>query len=204
MRGTPDALLFDFDGVLGDTERLHWGCWAQVVREYSGFELTWDAYRKHGVGVSDDAFNEFIERAGGPSPNELRAVLYPRKKALFLERIVVDPPILPETREMVKSLTLPAAVVSSSARAEIEPILAAAGIADCFAATVFGGDVREMKPSPEPYLKAGMLLGAIRPVVFEDSEAGLASGYASGYETVRVPDPADLARLVRERLAAHA
>ena len=50
--GDFDAILFDFDGVLADTEPVHWACWAEVLRPF-GAALTWEYYRDHGIGIDD-------------------------------------------------------------------------------------------------------------------------------------------------------
>ena len=77
---------------------------------------------------------------------------------------------------------VPLAICSGAARAEIEPVITAAGLAPCFRAIVSSDDVVEGKPDPEGYVKALELLGAdpAEAVVFEDTEAGIASARAAG------------------------
>lgn len=193
-----DAFLFDFDGVLADTEPVHWKAWADALNSCAGFELTWETYQRFAVGSPDTALAELIESMGGPSAGQVMSDIFPRKSALFLQRVRTSPPILSETREMIRLLSgqHSVAVVSSSTRTEIEPVLDAARLRSCFHALVFGEDVRELKPAPEPYQKAAELLGAVRPVVFEDSEPGMASGRAAGFTVVPVGHPSELARLV--------
>ncbi len=59
------AILFDFDGVLADTEPIHFVCWAQVLRPL-GIDLDWDTFRRHGVGLTDLALLEFLARQAVP------------------------------------------------------------------------------------------------------------------------------------------
>lgn len=92
------------------------------------------------------------------------------------------------------------AVVTSSGRGEVEPILEKAGLLGHFRAAVYGGDVQNLKPAPDPYLKAAALLGAVRPLVVEDSDAGAASGRAAGFDVLRVVTSAEVPGALRERL----
>jgi sugar-phosphatase len=77
---------------------------------------------------------------------------------------------------------VPLAICSGAARAEIEPVVEAAGLAGCFRAIVSSDDVTRGKPDPEGYRKTLELLGAdpAHAAVFEDTEAGVASARAAG------------------------
>jgi beta-phosphoglucomutase-like phosphatase (HAD superfamily) len=88
------------------------------------------------------------------------------------------------------------AVVSSSACDEIEPLLEGAGLRQYFDTVVGGGDVKKHKPDPEPYRLAATRLGVDRAVVLEDSEAGLASGRAAGFDVIAVKHPEDVPALL--------
>ncbi len=69
-----------------------------------------------------------------------------------------------------------------------------------FQASVYGDEVANLKPHPEPYLLAGQRLGVKNPLVFEDSDAGIASARAAGFHAIQVPHPADLPRLIAESI----
>jgi HAD superfamily hydrolase (TIGR01509 family) len=196
-----DAVLFDFDGVLADSEPVHFACWAEIVRPF-GFELTWEAFCNHCVGFMDREFLAWLARQTKPPvPVERLREQQPRKRQMFLERMLAEPPVDPAVIDLVNSLySYKLAVVTSSNRREVEPMLERLGIRSCFGAVVCGGDVEHHKPAPDPYLRAAELLGATRPLVVEDSEAGVASGRAAGFDVLRVPSPALTARLVREAL----
>src|SRR5262249_16077652 len=116
------------------------------------------------------------------------------------------PPFLPETAELIEKLQADyaLAVVSSSSTEEIEPMLEAGGLRQHFRTVVGGNQVKVQKPDPEPYLLAAQRLGVRRALVLEDSAAGMASGRAAGFEVLAVTHPADVPRLLLERLAQRA
>ena len=64
-----DSILFDFDGVLADTEPLHWATWAEVLKPL-GVTLTWDYYSRHAVGI-DDRTNSFAQPSNGQANKPL-------------------------------------------------------------------------------------------------------------------------------------
>ena len=113
------------------------------------------------------------------------------------------PPFLHETIELVKQLSLDhrLAVVSSSGRTEVEPPLALVGLLPCFQIVVTCEDVQRLKPAPDPYLLAAKRLGARKPLVIEDSDAGVASAQAAGFELIRVSGAATMASELRAFLA---
>jgi len=198
-----DAVLFDFDGVLADTEPIHYSCWREILVPF-GIDLNWDFYRKQCIGLSDRLM---IQRLASermpPIPFEEIWPEYERKQVMFRERLMADPPFLAETVELIRDLSpvLKLAVVSSSGRTEVEPPLERAGIRPCFQAFVCGREVPNLKPAPDPYLRAAELLGVRRPLVIEDSDAGVASGKAAGFDVLRVSQPeavpAEVRRLLR-------
>lgn len=117
--------------------------------------------------------------------------------------LAATPPFPQATLDLVQELksSYKLAVVSSSHRLEIEPPLERAGIRGCFQALVCGAEVPNMKPAPDPYLRAAELLGARSPLVVEDSSAGVASAIAAGFQVLRLPRPESLSRELRRVLA---
>ena len=91
----------------------------------------------------------------------------------------------------------PVGVVSSAAREEIEPVLAAAGLDDVFHVVVSAEDVTHGKPHPEAYERAARLLGvpAVEILAFEDSEAGVAAAKAAGMRVAALTRTVGAARL---------
>jgi len=199
LKAAYDSVLFDFDGVLADTEPIHWACWREILAPL-GIELPWDVYCGNCIGVVDTDMLSFLATLGPTTAESLRPH-YPRKKELFRTRVLEATPCAAETVELVRSLTdYRLAVVTSSGRQEVEPVLERAGIRECFSAMVFGGDVKRHKPAPEPYLLAASRLGANRPLVVEDSEAGVASARAAGFDVIRVGCSAEVPVAVRSTL----
>jgi beta-phosphoglucomutase len=199
---TWDAILFDFDGVLADTEPLHWRCWNEILAPFS-IQLSWETFQKECIGVSDRALIERLAAQRQPPIvfEELWA-RYPAKKDLFRRQITEAPPFMDETIGLVRELSASykLAVVTSSARTEIEPALVTGRIRECFQDLVCGREVDNLKPAPDPYLRAAELLGAKRPLVIEDSDAGVASARAAGFEVLRINDVKGVAAAVRELL----
>ncbi|MCW5981211.1 MAG: HAD family phosphatase [Bryobacteraceae bacterium] len=201
-----DAILFDFDGVLIDSEPLHCACWAEVLAPL-GVTLDWTTYRAHCIGVADRDMIAFLAaRAGGRLSAERLWQEYPRKNRKFLERVVANPPFPPETVALIGELqpAYPLAVVSSSGRSEVEPVLAAGGLLRFLSGAVYGDEVGRHKPDPEPYILAAARLGARSPLVVEDSVPGIESARAAGFDVVRVGSADETAQVVRRRLNGQA
>ena len=198
-----DAILFDFDGVLVDSEPIHYHCWIEVLSPF-GFHMDWDTYVRTCVGISDRTMIERFALAQSPAldPDVLFAQ-YPRKKEVFRDRMLAANPFPKATLELIPELAvrLPLAVVSSSGRTEVEPPLIAAGLMQYFGATVFGLEAGKLKPAPDPYLKAAEMLNVRNPLVIEDSDAGVASGRAAGFEVLRIAHPDELSASLRKNLA---
>jgi HAD superfamily hydrolase (TIGR01509 family) len=197
-----DAVLFDFDGVLADTEPIHYACWREVMLPF-GIELGWDFYRNNCIGVSDRLMvAQLASERVPPIPFEDIWPEYDRKQLLFRARLEQDPPFLDSTLQLVRDLakTYRLAVVSSSGRLEVEPPVERAGIRSCFQAFVCGREVPKVKPAPDPYLRAAELLGVSRPLVIEDSDAGVESARAAGFEVLRVSSAEAVAEEVRAKL----
>ena len=196
-----DGIFFDFDGVLADTEPVHWKCWSEILARY-GIDLTWARYERECIGIADRDMLDTLRRMA-EQPVALEALLaeYPNKKALFRARMEAESPVPHATIEFLRGLEgYRLAVVSSSGRSELEPILERAGVRGLFQAVVCGDDVSHLKPAPDPYLKAAELTGASRALVVEDSVAGIESARRAGMDWLRVPSAAAMPSLVLDRL----
>ncbi len=196
-----EAILFDFDGVLADTEPVHHLCWAQALAPH-GIDLDWETYRDHCVGRPDRELVALVAaRAGFEDRIDRLWAEYPRKQELFRQRMLAGPPISAEVIELLNSLgAYRLAIVSSTSRAELEAALIRAGIRDRFAALVSAEDVERHKPAPDPYALAAERLNVRCALVVEDSQAGLASGRAAGFEVLLIPEARRLPELLRARL----
>lgn len=193
-----DSILFDFDGVLADTEPIHYQCWLEVLAPF-GIEPSWDYYQRECIGISDRLM---VERISTPALFDQIWSKYADKQALFRHKLTLKSPFLEETAALISDLSprYKLAVVSSSGRTEVEPPIVRAGLREHFQAMVCGREAGNLKPAPDPYLHAAELLGAENPLVVEDSAAGEASGLAAGFEVLRVTSaesvPGDLRTLL--------
>jgi HAD superfamily hydrolase (TIGR01509 family) len=197
-----DAILFDFDGVLADTEPVHYECWKEALAPI-GVTLTWDFYSRNCVGMADSEMVNLIGAAcNTPRPGEELWKQYPVKKGLFRARMTGAPPFARGLGELLSeaSARCKLAVVTSSARSEVEPVLEAGGLLGYFSGFVCGREAGALKPAPDPYLAAAKLLGAVKPLVVEDSAPGIAAGRAAGFDVLAVPSAEEMPRLVLDRI----
>ncbi|MFG2090074.1 MULTISPECIES: HAD family hydrolase [unclassified Spirillospora] len=186
-RGGPQAVLFDMDGLLIDSERV----WLEVESEvmaWLGGEWS-PAHQERLVGGSlDIAVRYMLELTGADAdPGEVGR----RMLDGMAERLGTCVPMMPGAKDLlseIRAAGVTAALVSSSHRRLIEPVLDAVG-REHFALSVAGDEVSRTKPDPEPYLTAAARLGAdpARCVVLEDSPNGVAAAEAAGCVTVAVP-----------------
>jgi HAD superfamily hydrolase (TIGR01509 family) len=187
-----EALLFDFNGVITDDEEQHRAAFAELLAE-AGIPLTREQYYADYLGCDDrSAFIEAYRRAGQPlDPGRLDA-LVARKSQAYARLIGTTPALVPGAAAFVRAAAarFRLGLVSGAQRREIEPALAGAGLADCFAVIVAAEDVPRCKPDPVGYLTARAALGRGAPlpvercVVLEDSLAGLAAARAAGMRCV--------------------
>lgn len=203
MDSAPEALIFDFDGVIADTEPLYWRAWCELLKPYA-ISFPWDDYCRIGRGIRDEKMlPSLAEIVRDPEVMEQIRRRLPERKELVRKWKLDEPPIAQSTVQLLHSLKgWKVGLVTSSDHADIEALLQHAGIADCFDACVFGEEITRHKPDPAPYLLVRHKLGVRGGIAFEDSDAGILSAAAAGFQTVRVPTPDDLPRLIREVLGA--
>lgn len=168
-------------------------------------DLDWETYQRYCVGISDLRMLQFFcQIAKKPVTTDEVLALYPQKRKIFQElamtRSIVDERLVHLLRGL-RGLQL--AVVTSSSQVEVEPILKIAGLLDVLSTVVYGNNVTNYKPHPEPYQLALARL-QIQPseaIVFEDSASGIRSGLDAGCRVVTVNSPVDLLALVEDTLA---
>jgi beta-phosphoglucomutase len=186
------ALLLDFNGTLSEDEPLLCRIFQELFEE-AGKPLTEEEYYAELAGFSD---REVIHRWLGRNDPGLEQRKIDRYRELADGSTVTN-----DAREAVREASelVALGVVSGSARAEIEPVLEAAGIRDAFAVIVALDDIGRGKPDPEGYLVALHLLGvaASEAAAVEDSEAGVAAAKAAGLYTVGVTTTLSPERLAR-------
>jgi beta-phosphoglucomutase len=190
------ALVFDYDGVIADTEPLHWKSWAALLTCY-GIQLSWEEYCSIGQGVSDA---ELIRHFGAqmcPADAKEFSQQNRQRKQMVREWSLKESPIPPETVRLLGTLgDYRVGLVTSSEQADVEPVLRAAQIYSKFDGMVFGGEPAAPKPSPAPYLLIAERLGVQTGIAFEDSDPGIASARAAGFRTVKIERPRDLEKIV--------
>jgi beta-phosphoglucomutase len=204
MGRTPviDALIFDYDGVLADTEPLHWRSWAEILAPL-GIEFTWDRYCEIGRGIHDarmlDSLRQLVQDPSVLSPLEEQNAL---RRAMIRDMCESEPPICGSTIAMLHSLKeYRLGLVTSSAESDVQPVLRATGILQCFDALVFGEDVGCPKPAPDPYFLVSKLLGTKAGLVFEDSDAGITSAQQAGFAVTPITEPGQLSRIVLREIS---
>jgi HAD superfamily hydrolase (TIGR01509 family) len=200
--GKYEAIFFDFDGVLVDSEPVHFSCWQEILEPF-GIAIDWATYCKHCIGITDRAMLSFLcSRRDPPLSIDELYKEYPRKKEMFRDRMLASKPVSEEVCCLVDRLRSnhKLAVVTSSGRREVEPILDASGLLPWLDACVYGEEVQRHKPAPDPYLMALDRLGVERALVVEDSEAGQASGRAAGLDVLPISLQRDMCAQVLERL----
>lgn len=195
-----EALVFDYDGVIADTEPLHWKSWAALLSRY-GIQLEWEEYCRIGRGVSDEKLFEYFGAQMGLADADAFSRQNRERKRMVREWSLARSPIPGETIALLKTLSdYPVGLVTSSERAEVDPILRAAEVYERFDAMVFGGEPAAPKPSPAPYLLIAERLGVKTGIAFEDSESGLTSARSAGFRAVKVARPDDLERIVKQSI----
>ena len=181
-----DAILFDLDGTLIDTESIALATGRTAFAE-TGFPVD-DAFLHGLIGV-DQPTAAHIIRARHPAID--LTALNALWNAGFQLGVDSGLRLKPGAAQvLVHAPHLPRALVTSSSRTEAHRKLGLAGLADAFAHIVTLDDVTRPKPAPDPYLLAAEMLGVspARCLVFEDSETGAEAAHRAGCIVVQVPD----------------
>lgn len=172
------------DGVLADTEALQARAWVILVARYGG--RVDERYFDRWIGIPDvETARDIAGRFGIPGTVEQ---IIGERRALYLDLVGRELRPFPGLAESLASLRLPAAVATSSSRADVDLVLARLGLARRFAAVVAVEDVARTKPDPEIYAKAASRLGlaAADCAAIEDSPTGVASARSAGCYVVAV------------------
>ncbi len=186
---TIDAVVFDMDGVLVDSEQV----WDEVREAYtleSGGRYAGRATRDM-MGMSSTEWSRYMaEELGVPgTPEEINAAIVER----MLVRYGEAPPLIEGAVDAVRRTAehWPVAIASSSNPELIEVVLRAAELDTLFAVAVSSQEVARGKPAPDVYLEAARRLGvgAERCAAVEDSHNGIRSAKAAGMRVLAVPNP---------------
>lgn len=197
------AVLFDMDGLLFDTERLFFRAMQAAGRE-AGCEVPEALFRQMIGHVRDFNLRQLREHYGAEFAAEAFLEQCRAQMAVLVEDGLRLKPGVTKLLDRLDDLRLPRALVTSSARSSVDHHLAAFDLAGRFDAVVAYGDYHQGKPHPEPYLTAAEKLG-VDPtscLALEDSHNGVRSAAGAGTRTVMVPDMLEPTAEMRELCAA--
>ena len=184
------AVVFDFDGVLADSEPLHLQAY-QALLEPHGIVLDEKAYCERYLGYDDEgALRRMAEDNGLMLGDEEIELLIVEKGRVFEALVGSRDVLYPGAVECVRRLAerWPVGIASGALRADIDLLLRGAAIGDLFRFIVAAGDTDLTKPAPDPYLRAAELHG-VPPaacVAIEDSHWGLESARTAGMRTIAI------------------
>ncbi|MGB1126031.1 MAG: HAD family hydrolase, partial [Phycisphaeraceae bacterium] len=199
----PKAIIFDFDGVIVDSEPLHYQAFVLVGKSLN-FEMTWEQYLAQYIGFDDrDAFRYMLHQAieAGHTPdvedvNVTLAELIEKKQFAFEAIAQTGTAAILGSVELIEeahAAGLPIAIASGATHADIEQMTQLLGIRDKFEIIVAADDVEHSKPDPTTYALAFEKLAAKYPeadltpdttLAIEDTGAGLQSAIGAGLQTL--------------------
>jgi len=198
------AMVFDFDGVIADSEPLHFEAFRQVSRTF-GVDFDYDEYGRKYIGYDDrDAFRVMLEEAAARqlAPTEqldgltLGSLCDQKAEAfevMVRQAIAAYPGVIAFVRRVAEAL--PIAIASGATRRDIDLILAELDLAQDFPVIVAADDVARSKPDPQSYRLAVERLAERHPdrqitpattVAIEDTAAGLESARGAGLWTLGI------------------
>jgi len=185
-----DAVVFDLDGVLLQSEEVWDAVRERYVRERGGRYD--EEVQRAMMGMSAPEWSRYLHDEAGvwEDPEDINRDVVER----MLEAYRHELPLLPGAEEAVRraAAAFPLGLASSSNRTIFEEVLELAGLAECFSATVSSEEVERGKPAPDVYLEAAQRLGVApeRCAAVEDSHAGIRSARAAGMRVVAIPNAA--------------
>ena len=193
---TLTAIIFDFDGVIADTEPLHFAGFRQTLAEI-GISLTESDYYANYLGYDDrGCFIAALTTNQHPTDPSALTQLMQRKAHVYLESVKDHLVIFPGVREFVReAAAYPLAIASGALRHEIEVILEEAGLRKEFLHITSAEDVTRGKPDPQPFLQALNALNRQCPeqsitaescLAIEDSIPGIRSAKTAGMKVLAV------------------
>jgi HAD superfamily hydrolase (TIGR01509 family) len=197
MQQWPGAVLFDFDGVIVNSEPLHFAALARVLAE-ENIAIDEAEYYRELIGFDDTGAFEYLYAKHGQQLDEETFERVMARKGERVAELIGEGEFgaLPGVKDLVRGLArhYPLAICSGARRAEIETMLAAIGLADCFATIVAAEDVAVGKPDPSGYLQAMRLVGertgrqlsARDCLVVEDAPSVIDSVRKAGFSVLAV------------------
>ena len=200
------AVIFDFDGVITDSEILHLRAFNQSLAQY-GIEITKNDYYTMYLGFNDtDCYKLLIEKGLLKMDEQQINTLMIQKKKIFEQLAKAEGKMIEGVRDFLNMLeqnNIPMAICSGSLLTEVEMVLEDARLRHLFEVVVSGEQVKKGKPDPEGFLLSLQRLNEKREnpitanqcVVIEDSHWGLEAAKAAGMHTIAVTNSYDAEQL---------
>ena len=209
------AVILDFDGVITDSEILHFRSLNKVLARY-GFRMTKKDYYKHYLGLSDlDFFKELGRKGKLQLDSRQMQQILEEKKELYEKLAITEGRIIEGVRdflEMLKINNIPMAICSGALLPEINLILEGAQLNCFFEVIVSAEQIKKGKPAPDGLLltlqklneKNENLITADQCIVIEDSHWGLEAAKAAGMHPVAVTNSYEAEQLTpTEKVVNH-
>jgi HAD superfamily hydrolase (TIGR01509 family) len=184
----PDAVIFDMDGLMIDSERVSVACWTQAAHELA-LPLADDFWLRF-VGLGDrDCERLLLQHIDARQVAALFARCHDLYEARTQEGLPLRPGIL-DLLQLLHDHGIARAVATSTRQPRASRKLAAAGLLPFFEVVVTSSDVAHPKPAPDIYLLAAQKLGKdpARCLALEDSPAGIRAAVGAGMTAIQVPD----------------
>ncbi len=198
------TVIFDFDGVITDSEILHFRAFNQILGQY-GIELSKQEYYKTYLGFNDaDCYGQLIQHGLLKVEQEQIGNLIEEKKHIYKELAKTEGKMIEGVREFLTLLeenSIPMAICSGSLLTEVEMVLEDTGLRHLFEVIVSGEQVKKGKPDPEGFLLTLKRLNSnvslalagnkihilpVECIVIEDSHWGLEAAKVAGMHTIAV------------------
>jgi HAD superfamily hydrolase (TIGR01509 family) len=206
------AIIFDFDGIITDTEPIHMDSWLCVL-EPLGISFDEDEYRKNYLGLNDKDFVESVSHRHGCHLDDVqRTDLVEAKAVESLKRLEHDIPLMPGVKEFVQTVAekYQLAICSGALKSEIDYILKRLGWIEKFRPIISAESVKKGKPDPEGYIRTieglssikGAAISAENIVAIEDSPKGVKAAKSAGIRCIAVANTYDASELFSADMVA--
>ncbi len=186
-----DAVIFDLDGVIIESEAIWEDVRVQLIAERGGH---YPPGAQHAImGMSSPEWSRYLHESLGVegTPAEISAEVVRRMIARYRQQLPLIPGATDAIRRLAARWPDGLGLASSSNRELIDAVLETAGVSSLFRATVSSEEVARGKPSPDVYLDAARRLGVApeRCAAVEDSHNGLRAAKAAGMRVIAIPSP---------------
>ena len=209
------VVIFDFDGVITDSEILHLRTFNRVLAQFD-IEIATEEYYKNYLGLTDlECFKAVTDKNQTGLDEHQIGNLIRQKNQMFRELAKTEGRIIEGVRDflqLLKQNNIPMAICSGALRTEIELILEEARLRSLFEVIVSADQVRKGKPDPEGFIvtvkklnqKSSNSIAGSQCVVIEDSHWGLEAAKAAGMHTIAVTNSYDAEQLASaEKIVTH-